>query len=86
MFYRNEKFRKADYFVIDLNKINVISNMNYFRDLNKTNNIAQVIILEPINSVYNFDLLCVVNLHLHWDPDKEIIKYLQAAEIKFQVK
>jgi hypothetical protein len=59
--------------------------MNYFRDVNKTNNIAQVIVLEPTYSNCDFDLLCVVNLHLFWDPEKEIIKYLQAAEIKFQV-
>ena len=44
--------------------------MNYFRDVNKTNNIAQVIVLEPIDSNCDFDLLCVVNLHLYWDPEK----------------
>ena len=60
--------------------------MNLFRDVNKTNNIAQVLILEPIESNPNYDLLCIVNLHLHWDPNKEIIKYLQASEIKYQVK
>lgn len=60
--------------------------MNLFRDLNKTNNIAQILILDPKETNKNYDLLCIVNLHLHWDPDKEIIKYLQAAEIKYQVK
>ena len=58
----------------------------FFKDLNKTNNLAQVMILESKEKNYCVDLICIVNLHLFWNPDKEIIKYLQAGEIKYQVK
>jgi hypothetical protein len=73
--------------VIDLNNISLISSINSLKSQLKTNNIAQVIILEPKETAaFKFHMLCLVNLHLHWDPSKEIVKYIQAAEIKHQVR
>ena len=84
--YKKELFNKVDFYTIDLNNITSISNLNipiFLKNMMKTNNIAQILILEhkskPINTMA--DYIIVVNLHLFWDPSKEIIKYLQMSQI-----
>jgi len=84
--YKKELFNKVDFYTIDLNKCDSNSKIHipsFVKNLIKTNNIAQILILEPLTKAMkeSIDYLIVVNIHLHWDPTKEIIKYLQMSEI-----
>lgn len=80
--YKNTIFRHVDYHVINLNSI-CLKFMNFLKTNNLTHNLAQIIVLEPVVPFLKkiFDYIIVVNLHLYWDPEKEIIKYSQLAEI-----
>lgn len=80
LFYKKELFKPVYYSVVNLNTIKSIDHSVVKRCL-KTNNLAQILILEPKMNKSLFDYLAVINLHLHWDPNRDVMKYLQMSEI-----
>jgi CCR4-NOT transcription complex subunit 6 len=85
MFYNRKQFKKVEYEAINLNSLNNLS--AYLKKIikyPKQNNIAQLLLLQPTDTSYynnRFDYLLLVNLHLHWDPQNELLKYAQISEI-----
>jgi CCR4-NOT transcription complex subunit 6 len=95
LLYKSSKFTQVHYELINLNKIsfNVEKIMNTdiltkMKKLPMTHNIAQLIVLEPnLKEIKSkIDNLIIINLHLYWDPDREIIKFIQIYEILNKVK
>jgi CCR4-NOT transcription complex subunit 6 len=92
-FYKKNKLSKIYYELQNLNKFSF--DVKYLpseivtkiKKIPMTYNIAQYIIFEPNcdQLIGKFDYLIAVNLHLFWDPTKEIIKYIQMYEVLAKV-
>jgi mRNA deadenylase 3'-5' endonuclease subunit Ccr4 len=86
--YKKDKFKKIDYLHLNLNNISLQLGSLFngvvekVQNINLTHNICQMLLLEPSIELKLFmDYVLIVNLHLLWDPKKEIFKYSQMSEI-----
>jgi mRNA deadenylase 3'-5' endonuclease subunit Ccr4 len=81
--YKKNLFKLKEYQLIKLNEITNDNIKQSLKNYRLTNNIAHICILEPLlEKIKNkMDFVIVTNLHLHWDPNKENIKYFQMYEI-----
>lgn len=92
-FYKKNVLNQVDYEIIQLNKIpssitNLFSEDKFLlKKLTSAHNIAQVLTFQPVDPKIRekIEYLIVVNLHLFWNPNKEIIKYSQALAILCRV-
>jgi mRNA deadenylase 3'-5' endonuclease subunit Ccr4 len=81
LMYKKENFKQVYSETLNLNTFTSVYNKIHPKIV--TNNITQFFVLEPVNNNYKnfFDYILISNLHLHWDPKKELIKYSQMSEI-----
>jgi CCR4-NOT transcription complex subunit 6 len=95
LMYKQSLFKQVEYNFIDLNYISDFVRNNLtsplaeiLKKIRLSHNIAQSVLLEPLSETLRskLDYLLVVNLHLHWDPSKEIIKFIQIYHILEKIR
>jgi mRNA deadenylase 3'-5' endonuclease subunit Ccr4 len=79
--YKKDLFQCKEKILVNLNNLSNIYK-HFLKDNLRTNNIAQILLLEPVKALKErIDYLVVINLHLFWDPKQELLKYIQLSEI-----